>query len=49
MATSELINIQRLTGVVLIASFISFAIGGILPIVGKKAQSESAMQRAQRR
>jgi hypothetical protein len=36
MAASELINIQRLTGVVLIASFIAFAIGGILPIVGEK-------------
>lgn len=36
MAASELIHIQRLTGAVLIASFIVFAIGGILPIVGKQ-------------
>lgn len=35
MAASELITIQRITGAVLIASFIVFAIGGILPIVGK--------------
>jgi hypothetical protein len=28
-------HIQWLTGAVLIASFIVFAIGGILPIVGK--------------
>jgi hypothetical protein len=35
MATSELFSVPRLTGVVLIASFIAFAIGGILPLVGE--------------
>lgn len=35
MAISELITIQRVTGAVLVASFIVFAVGGILPIVGE--------------
>ncbi len=36
MDMSSLINGHRLTGVLLIVAFISFAIGGILPIVGEK-------------
>lgn len=36
MDMSSLINGHRLTGVLLILAFISFAIGGILPIVGEK-------------
>lgn len=40
MAVPELITIQRLTGIVLMASFIAFAIGGILPIVGKQGSMD---------
>jgi hypothetical protein len=36
MAASDLIHVPRLAGAVLVASFIVFAIGGILPIVGKQ-------------
>jgi hypothetical protein len=36
MDMSRLINGHRLTGVLLIVAFISFAIGGILPVVGEK-------------
>lgn len=36
MAASDLINEYRLTGLLLILAFVSFAIGGALPIVGEK-------------
>jgi hypothetical protein len=36
VGASVLLNEERLTGVVLILSFISFAIGGTLPVVGEK-------------
>lgn len=36
MGTSPFFTMERMTGAVLIASFISFAIGGTLPIVGEK-------------
>jgi hypothetical protein len=36
MATSDYFNEYRLTGALLILSFISFAIGGTLPVVGQK-------------
>ena len=40
MAASVLLSEERLTGVVLILSFISFAIGGTLPIVGEKGSMQ---------
>lgn len=36
MGTAPFLTMERLAGAVLIASFISFAIGGTLPIVGEK-------------
>ena len=36
MGTSPFFTMERMTGAVLIASFISFAIGGTLPIVGER-------------
>lgn len=36
MGTAPFFTMERVTGAVLIASFISFAIGGTLPIVGEK-------------
>jgi hypothetical protein len=36
MASADLLNEHRLTGVLLILAFISFAIGATLPIVGEK-------------
>lgn len=36
MGISQIFTMERMTGTVLIASFISFAIGGTLPIVGEK-------------
>jgi hypothetical protein len=39
MATLSFLNEHRLTGVVLVLSFISFAIGGTLPIVGEKGNA----------
>jgi hypothetical protein len=36
MGTAPFFTLERLTGAVLIASFISFAIGGTLPILGEK-------------
>lgn len=36
MRASELLNQERLSGVVLVLSFILFAIGGTLPVVGQK-------------
>jgi hypothetical protein len=39
MGASEFFTAQRLTGAALIASFISFAIGGILPIVGERGSA----------
>ena len=36
MVTSDLFNEYRLTGLLLIAAFVSFAIGATLPIVGEK-------------
>ena len=36
MGTAPFFTMERLTGAVLIASFISFAIGGTLPILGEK-------------
>jgi len=39
MGAFDLFNEHRLTGVLLILSFISFAIGGTLPIVGEKGNT----------
>jgi hypothetical protein len=39
MALSDLFNEYRLTGLLLILAFISFAIGGTLPIVGEKGNA----------
>jgi hypothetical protein len=36
MEASNLFNAYRLTGVLLIVAFLSFAIGGVLPVVGEK-------------
>jgi hypothetical protein len=36
MGTAPFFTVERMTGAVLIASFISFAIGGTLPIVGER-------------
>lgn len=36
MVASDFLNEYRLTGLLLIAAFVSFAIGGTLPIVGEK-------------
>jgi hypothetical protein len=36
MAASDLFNAYRLTGLLLILSFASFAIGGMLPVVGER-------------
>src|SRR5690242_18992393 len=36
MITTGLVNAQRVTGIVLILAFVSFAIGGTLPVVGER-------------
>ena len=39
MGLSQFFTLERMTGAALIASFISFAIGGTLPIVGEKGSA----------
>lgn len=39
MVTNGLVNEQRVTGILLILAFISFAIGGTLPVVGEKGNA----------
>jgi len=39
MGTIELYKIQRIAGILMILAFILFAIGGTLPVVGKKGNS----------
>ncbi|HEU5347635.1 MAG TPA: hypothetical protein VFU63_03380 [Ktedonobacterales bacterium] len=39
MVTTGLVNEQRVTGILLLLAFVSFAIGGTLPIVGEKGNA----------